>query len=579
MGLASVVHNGVQIPFNFDHSPLRVSHSPPISKFSAFHSVHHPISAFCSVYPHRVPLLCSRRISQNNGLPSSEAKRISAQPKDDISNVERSRTQESQGNETYNSSVRTVALWVCTAVAFGVGLGFIEGFGKASEFFAGYILEQSLSVDNLFVFVLIFKYFKVPFSYQNRVLSYGIAGAVVFRLTLILLGTATLQRFEEVNLLFAAILLFSSFKLFASEEDESDLSDNFVVKTCQKLIPVTTYYDGNRFITNQDGVWKATPLLLTVAVIELSDIAFAVDSIPAVFGVTRDPFVVFTSNLFAILGLRSLYMIISEGMSELKYLQPSIAVVLGFIGCKMVLDYFGGFCVVKILYALKMEVRPPPLTSTSDPPPLFDGTTRLFINYACPYAQRVWITRNYKGLQDKIQLVPIDLQNRPAWYKEKLYPENKHNGKVLGESLDLIKYVDANIEGTPLLPSDPAKKEFGEQLLSHVDTFTRDLFVSLKGDAVQQASPAFEYLENALGKFDDGPFLLGQFSLVDIAYIPFVERFHIVFAEVFKHDITEGRPKLKAWIEELNKIGAYTETRVDPQEIVDLFKKRFLPQQ
>ncbi|XP_006594093.1 thylakoid membrane protein TERC, chloroplastic isoform X2 [Glycine max] len=235
----------------------------------------------------------------------------------------------------------TIMPQVCTAVAFGVGLGFKEGFDKASEFFAGYILEQSLSVDNLFVFVLIFNYFKVPVTYQNRVLSYGIAGAVVFRLTIILIGTATLQRFEAVNLLLAAILLYSSSKLFASEEDESDLSDNFVVKTCQKFIPVTTYYDGNRFITNLDGVWKATPLLLTVAVIELSDIAFAVDSIPAVFGVTRDPFVVFTSNLFAILGLRSLFLIISEGMSELKYLQPSIAVVLGFIGVKMILDYFG----------------------------------------------------------------------------------------------------------------------------------------------------------------------------------------------------------------------------------------------
>ncbi|XP_045796031.1 glutathione S-transferase L3-like [Trifolium pratense] len=230
------------------------------------------------------------------------------------------------------------------------------------------------------------------------------------------------------------------------------------------------------------------------------------------------------------------------------------------------------------------QVLPPPLTSTSEPPPLFDGTTRLYVNYSCPYAQRTWIARNYKGLQDKIHLVPIDLQNRPAWYKEKVYPENKvpsleHNGKVLGESLDLIKYIDANFEGTPLFPNDPAKKEFGEQLLSHVDTFTKELYASLKGDTVQQASPTFEFLENALGKFDDGPFLLGQFSLVDVAYIPFVERFHIVLAEVFKHDITEGRPKLATWIEELNKIDAYTQTRVNPQEIVELFKNRFLPQQ
>nr|AAL61943.1 unknown protein [Arabidopsis thaliana]AAM47927.1 unknown protein [Arabidopsis thaliana] len=177
--------------------------------------------------------------------------------------------------------------------------------------------------------------------YQNKVLTYGIAGAIVFRFTLILLGTATLQKFEAVNLLLAAVLLYSSFKLFASEEDDTDLSDNFIVKTCQRFIPVTSSYDGNRFFTKHDGILKATPLLLTVAVIELSDIAFAVDSIPAVFGVTRDPFIVLTSNLFAILGLRSLYTLISEGMDELEYLQPSIAVVLGFIGVKMILDFFG----------------------------------------------------------------------------------------------------------------------------------------------------------------------------------------------------------------------------------------------
>ncbi|XP_047159693.1 glutathione S-transferase L3-like [Vigna umbellata] len=141
------------------------------------------------------------------------------------------------------------------------------------------------------------------------------------------------------------------------------------------------------------------------------------------------------------------------------------------------------------------------------------------------------------------------------------------------------KYVDANFEGTPLFHGDPAKKEFGEQLLSHVDTFNNDASSSLKGGVVQQASYAFDYLENALGKFDDGPFFLGQFSLVDIAYIPFVERFQPVSVDVFKHDITEGRPKLATWIEEVNKIDAYTETKLEPQEIVDRFKKRYLSQQ
>ncbi|KAL0309782.1 UNVERIFIED_CONTAM: Thylakoid membrane protein TERC, chloroplastic [Sesamum radiatum] len=607
----------------------------------------------------------------------------------------------------YASSLRTVGLCLFSAVAFGVGLGFKDGVGKASEFFAGYLLEQSLSVDNLFVFVLIFKYFQVPFSYQNRVLSYGIAGAIVFRLSLILLGTATLQ-------------------LFAEEDEDTDLSDNFIVKTCQKFIPVTSNYDGNRFITTQDGVWKATPLLLTVAVIELSDIAFAVDSIPAVFGVTRDPFIVFSSNLFAILGLRSYYTLISESMADLEYLQaatglpygnaflengftqlvhalsgnlifllvPAIAVVLGFIGCKMILDFFGfhistevslglvatsllcscfkyrgriviygadnedsfgtllicsllqtksstpvlsGFTfpragsrmtalVTKALiklpplqlyryryecktiswhlkvpeaasdyYRLNLstrshslmaasaveEVLPPHLNSTSEPPPLFDGTTRLYINDQCPFAQRTWITRNYKGLEDEIKLVPIDLQDRPAWYKEKVYPENKvpaleHNGKVIGESLDLVKYIDTNFKGPALSPDDPAKKKFAEELIAYCDTFTKNVWSSFKGDPIKQAGAEFDYLEKALHKFDDGPFFLGQFSEVDIAYIPFVERFQIFFQEEWKYDITSGRPKLAKWIEELNKTDAYKQTKCDPKFLVQLYKTRFM---
>ncbi|KAG6487323.1 hypothetical protein ZIOFF_055909 [Zingiber officinale] len=251
-----------------------------------------------------------------------------------------------------SSSMKTVALWVFAASAFGICLGFKDGIEKASEFFAGYaacgmwlmvvitceliatrstnltnycysyILEQSLSVDNLFVFVLIFSYFKVPVKCQSQVLSYGIAGAIIFRAVVILLGTATIQRFELVNVLLALILLFSSYKVIV-------------------YLGITDYYDGDRFFTIKDGVRKATPLLLALAVVELSDIAFAVDSIPAVFGVTRDPFIVFSSNLFAICGLRSLYVLISESMSEMEYLQPAIGVVLGFIGTKMLFDFFG----------------------------------------------------------------------------------------------------------------------------------------------------------------------------------------------------------------------------------------------
>ncbi|KAK6926867.1 Glutathione S-transferase, N-terminal, partial [Dillenia turbinata] len=227
------------------------------------------------------------------------------------------------------------------------------------------------------------------------------------------------------------------------------------------------------------------------------------------------------------------------------------------------------------------EVLPPSLGSSSNPPPLFDGTTRLYTSYICPYAQRVWIARNYKGLQDKIKLVAIDLGDRPAWYKEKVYPPNKvpaleHNNEVIGESLDLLKYIDSNFEGPPLYPEDPIKREFAEELLSYTDSFNRAVIFSLKQDSVEELDNAFDYLESALSKYDDGPFFLGQFSLVDIAYAPFIERFYPLLLDVKKYDITSGRPNLTSWIEEMDKIESYTETKLDPQETVRAMKKLFM---
>ncbi|KAL5733378.1 hypothetical protein ACOSP7_032716 [Xanthoceras sorbifolium] len=228
------------------------------------------------------------------------------------------------------------------------------------------------------------------------------------------------------------------------------------------------------------------------------------------------------------------------------------------------------------------EVLPPPLDSTSEPPAIFDGTTRLYISYTCPYAQRVWITRNCKGLQDKIKLVPIDLKNRPDWYKEKVYPPNKvpsleHNNEVKGESLDLIKYIDSHFEGPALFPDDPAKKEFAEELFSYTDSFNKAVISSCKGDG-NEAGAALDYIETALSKFDDGPFFLGQFSIVDIAYAPFIERLQPYLLDVKKYDITTGRPKLATWIEEINKNEAFNQTRRDPQELVEIYKRRFTAQ-
>ncbi|XP_062210809.1 protein IN2-1 homolog B [Phragmites australis] len=227
------------------------------------------------------------------------------------------------------------------------------------------------------------------------------------------------------------------------------------------------------------------------------------------------------------------------------------------------------------------EVLPSPLTSASEPPSLFDGTTRLYVAYHCPYAQRAWIARNCKGLQDKIKIVAIDLADRPAWYKEKVYPENKvpsleHNNQVKGESLDLVKYIDSNFEGPSLLPDDSAKKQFAEELLAYTDEFNKALYSSIvsKGDVSQETIAALDKIEAALGKFSDGPFFLGQFSLVDIAYVPFIERFQIFFSNIKNYDITKSRPNLQKFIEEVNKIDAYTQTKQEPQLLLEHTKKR-----
>ncbi|TVU47476.1 hypothetical protein EJB05_07079 [Eragrostis curvula] len=227
------------------------------------------------------------------------------------------------------------------------------------------------------------------------------------------------------------------------------------------------------------------------------------------------------------------------------------------------------------------EDLPTPLTSASEPPPLFDGTTRLYVAYHCPFAQRAWIARNYKGLHDKVKIVAIDLADRPAWYKEKVYPENKvpsleHNNQVKGESLDLVKYIDSNFEGPSLLPDDAAKKQFAEELLAYTDEFNKALYSSIisKEDVSKETVAALDKIEAALGKFSDGPFFLGQFSLVDIAYVPFIERFQIFYSNIKNYDITEGRPNLQKFIEEVNKIDAYTQTKQDPHFLLEHTKKR-----
>jgi len=233
-------------------------------------------------------------------------------------------------------------IWISSALAFGAGLWWFFGKDIGLQFFAGYLIEESLSVDNLFVFMLVFSFFKVPEEFQHRVLFWGIFGAIVLRGLMIWMGVALLARFEILIVILALVLLYSSIKLlFTSEEEEEDLSNNTIVKIAQKLIKVSPDYDGTKFRTVVEGVKVFTPLALVLIVVELSDVVFAIDSIPAVFGVATDPFVIYSSNICAILGLRALYFLLAGTLAGMRFLQPCLALVLGFVGIKMILGYFG----------------------------------------------------------------------------------------------------------------------------------------------------------------------------------------------------------------------------------------------
>jgi TerC family integral membrane protein len=252
------------------------------------------------------------------------------------------------GNYSYRDAIVRTLGWVGAACTFGGVVWATMGSESGAEFFAGYLIEQSLSVDNLFVFLLLFEYFKVPLAFQDRVLNWGIYGAIVMRGIMIGLGAAALEQYHGILLVFAAILVYGSGKFFwglvTNDEDdevEEDPGENTIVRFARSVFPSTEEYDGDRFFTQVDGIRKATPLFVCMVAVEISDVVFAVDSIPAVFGVTEDPIIVFTSNLFAIMGLRSLYTILSKAATDLKYLEPEVALVLGFIGCKMIAEYFG----------------------------------------------------------------------------------------------------------------------------------------------------------------------------------------------------------------------------------------------
>jgi tellurite resistance protein TerC len=228
-------------------------------------------------------------------------------------------------------------MWVSLAAMFAVFVYYWRGRATSLEFVTGYLVEESLSVDNLFVFLLIFRYFRVPSNYQHKVLFWGIIGALVMRGIFILAGVTLIRRFHWIIYVFGAFLIYTGVQLFRQKEQEIHPEHNPVLKAFRRWVPVTPDYVGGRFTVRKPGLY-ATPLLLVLIVVETTDVIFAADSIPAVLAITHDPFIVYTSNVFAILGLRSLYFALAGMMEAFHFLHYGLSVVLVFIGIKMLLS-------------------------------------------------------------------------------------------------------------------------------------------------------------------------------------------------------------------------------------------------
>ncbi|HEX5475431.1 MAG TPA: TerC family protein [Vicinamibacterales bacterium] len=230
--------------------------------------------------------------------------------------------------------------WIVLSLAFGAVVYGVFGTERALEFLAGYLVEKSLSVDNIFVFVLLFEGFAVPRRLQHRVLFWGVFGAIVMRAGFIFAGAALLARFEWVMYVFGVLLLVTGWRLLAREHAADEFEENAIVRGFRRVVPVTADYRGARFWVVENGRRLATPLLVALVAVETVDIVFAIDSIPAIFAITRNPFIVLTSNIFAILGLRALYFLVGGALLRLRHLRTGLALVLLFIGAKMLLASF-----------------------------------------------------------------------------------------------------------------------------------------------------------------------------------------------------------------------------------------------
>jgi tellurite resistance protein TerC len=238
-------------------------------------------------------------------------------------------------------SVREAAIWSAVWVSLGLGFGVlvwnVYGAQAGGEYFAGYLIEKSLAVDNVFVFALIFTYFAVPRQFQHRVLFFWVLGALVFRALFIAGGVMLIDRFAWILYVFGAFLVFTGWKMYRHRDTETDPARNPVLRLVRRFVPTTNEYYGQKFWVRKAGKWVATPLFAVLVMVETTDIVFAVDSIPAIFAVTQEPFLVFTSNAFAILGLRAMYFLLADMMHRFVYLKVGLSAILIFVGVKMLL--------------------------------------------------------------------------------------------------------------------------------------------------------------------------------------------------------------------------------------------------
>jgi tellurite resistance protein TerC len=228
-------------------------------------------------------------------------------------------------------------IWITLAMLFTIGISLELGKQKALEFLTGYIIEKSLSVDNLFVFIMIFSYFHVPKGYQPKILKWGILGALIMRALFIFVGIELLHAFHWMIYLFGAILIITGIRMSLSNDGDIRPEKNLMVRLVRRFVPITKRIKSDRFFVRRSGLWAATPLFLTLVVVESSDVIFAVDSIPAILAVTTDPFIVYTSNIFAILGLRALYFLLASMLGLFVYLKLGVSFILAFVGVKMLL--------------------------------------------------------------------------------------------------------------------------------------------------------------------------------------------------------------------------------------------------